>query len=216
MEFNEKAPKQARSRQTRDALLTALEELLKERPLEQIGVAEIARKADVSTASIYRRFEKKDGLVPALFDLYLQRIEEWYQQDSVIREFEKIMTQSLQLKEFIKANIRLLIKLRRDLEHLSRPMFIYGHMRPDLISDRVVDQLHAALESAVKSLEPYRDEIKKTDLARCAQFTAYFLQTAPYDYLLFRDRSVLPGLDLDDDSFADELTDFLYGYLTVR
>jgi len=215
MPHNEKTAKQARSRRTRDALLKALEALLKERPFDQIGVVEIAEKANVSTASIYRRFDKRDGLIPALFDLYLQRIEEWYQQDIIITEFEQVMKRKLSLRQFINLNIHLLIRLIRDLEHLSRPMFIYGHMRPDLISDRVVKQLHTALESSTNALEIYRAEIKRKNLGRCAQFIGYFFQTVPYDYVLFRDQTVLPGLELNDVAFADELTDFVYGYLTT-
>ena len=215
MSNNKKSAKQDRSRRTRDALLSALEELLKERPFEQIGVVEIAEKANVSTASIYRRFDKRDGLILSLFDLYIQRMEEWYQQDNIISEFEKITTQDLSLKSFINSNVRMLIRLIRDLEHLSRPMFIYARMRPDLISDRVTQQFQSALESSKQALKPYRAEIKRKDLGRSAQFLAYFFQTVPYDYILFRDQTVLPGLDLTDDTFAAELSDFIYGYLTT-
>lgn len=215
MTYKEKPTQQARSRRTRQALLNALEELLKERPFEQIGVVEIAEKANVSTASIYRRFNKRDGLIPALFDLYIQRMEEWYQQETIIREFEQITARRLPLKAFINVNVRLLIRLIRDLEHLSRPMFVYGHMRPDLISDRVVKQVQSALEASTRALEPYRDEIRKKDLAKSAQFIAYFFQTVPYDYVLFRDDTVLPGLEITDAAFADEISDFIYGYLVV-
>ena len=210
---NEKKAKQDRSRRTREVLLVALEELLKERPFEDIGVVEIADKANVSTASIYRRFDKRDGLIPALFDLYVQRMQEWYQQESVTNELHIIASEGLSLRSFINANVRLLIRLIRDLKHLSRPMFIYGRMRPDLISNKVVHQLQSALENSRQILEQYRDEIKKEDLRRSAQFITYFFQTVPYDYILFRDETVLPGLELSDEIFARELSDFIYGYL---
>lgn len=215
MSRKEKPAKQDRSRRTREVLLRSLEELLKERSFEQIGVVEIAENANVSTASIYRRFDKRDGLLPALFDLYLQRMEEWYQRDDIKTELAKLATQNLTLKQFVNMNIQLLIRLIRDLEHLSRPMFLYARMRPDLISDRVVQQLQSALESSKQTLANFSHEIKRKDLERSAQFIGYFFQTVPYDYILFRDQTVLPGLDITDDDFAAELSDFICGYLTM-
>src|SRR5882672_12197735 len=55
-------PKQDRSRANREALLDALMDLLYERPYADIGVADIARRAGMTTGAVYGRFEDKRGL----------------------------------------------------------------------------------------------------------------------------------------------------------
>ncbi|MEO1136821.1 MAG: TetR/AcrR family transcriptional regulator, partial [Pseudomonadota bacterium] len=68
---------QARSRETRDQLMKALEALLRQKEFDEIGVAEIAAAAGVSPASVYRRYDKKDGFIPALFEFYHERLLDW-------------------------------------------------------------------------------------------------------------------------------------------
>ena len=69
--------KQKRSRQSRDKIVEAFAELLKEKPFERISVAEIAKRAGVAVGTLYRRFKNKDALIPVIFELYQARIEEW-------------------------------------------------------------------------------------------------------------------------------------------
>src|SRR5438132_268267 len=57
----------------RQALLDALEQLLEHKPLDQIGIAEITRKADVTRSAFYFYFPTKAAAVAALLsDLYEQ------------------------------------------------------------------------------------------------------------------------------------------------
>ena len=67
---------QTRSQQTRDKLVAALERLLRNKPFEQISVAEIAQEAGVSVGAVYTRFENKDAFIPVLFDLYKARLQD--------------------------------------------------------------------------------------------------------------------------------------------
>ncbi|TIC86756.1 TetR/AcrR family transcriptional regulator [Nocardioides sp. GY 10113] len=61
----------ARGDARRDALLGAFDELLRERSLEEINVAEISRRAGVSRSAFYFYFESKAVAVMALMaDLY--------------------------------------------------------------------------------------------------------------------------------------------------
>ncbi len=60
-----RTPKQARSRETEIALLTALDRLLSRKPYPEVTVAEIAAEAGVTTGAIYRRFKNKRSLLIA-------------------------------------------------------------------------------------------------------------------------------------------------------
>jgi len=65
--------KRERSRATREALLDALMELLRERPYADIGVSDIARRAGLTTGAIYARFGDKRGVALAAHDRFVER-----------------------------------------------------------------------------------------------------------------------------------------------
>ncbi len=77
----EVAPKQDRSRANREALLDALMDLLYERPYADIGVADIARRAGMTTGAVYGRFGDKRGVAIALHERFAARasqtMEDW-------------------------------------------------------------------------------------------------------------------------------------------
>lgn len=210
-----KKAEQARSRATRDALLAALESLLKEKDFAEIGVVEIAARAGVSPASIYRRFDKRDGLIPALFELQLQRQTEWYRRGDVQDRLASISGEDVDLRSFLRGNASMALMLLRDLEHLAKPTAIYGRMRPDLLQERVDEMMKEAIQSVRGALEPYRSQIARLDDDRTIHMVAYFFQCIFNDFVLFRDRTVMPGLELTDDQFVIEVADFVYGYLTT-
>lgn len=68
--------KQARSRANREALLDALESLLNEQPYDEIGIADIARRAGLTTGALYGRFGDKQGLALALHERFVMRSAE--------------------------------------------------------------------------------------------------------------------------------------------
>lgn len=66
---------QERSRATRDRILEAGEELLAEAGWEGFALAEVSRRADVAIGSIYQRVTNKEGLVRAINDRTVSRLE---------------------------------------------------------------------------------------------------------------------------------------------
>ena len=66
---------QARSRATLDRLLDAAEALLAEKAWEDVGVADIALRADSSVGAFYSRFRDKDGLLNALHERFMSEAE---------------------------------------------------------------------------------------------------------------------------------------------
>jgi AcrR family transcriptional regulator len=77
----EVTPKQDRSRANREALLDALMDLLYERPYADIGVADISRRAGMTTGAVYGRFGDKRGVAIALHERFAARasqtMEDW-------------------------------------------------------------------------------------------------------------------------------------------
>lgn len=65
--------KQHRSLQTFERLLSAAEELLAERPFDDISVSDICVRAGHSVGAFYRRFESRDGLLQVLHERYTER-----------------------------------------------------------------------------------------------------------------------------------------------
>jgi AcrR family transcriptional regulator len=63
---------QKRSQATAERLLEAAEVVLEKRGLDGASVPEIARRAGVSPASIYRRFVDKDGLLREVFERFFE------------------------------------------------------------------------------------------------------------------------------------------------
>lgn len=67
---------QARSRKTLNALLDALDRLLRDRSFESITVLDLAREAGVSTGAFYARFSSKDDLLPELYSRFQDSLKE--------------------------------------------------------------------------------------------------------------------------------------------
>lgn len=69
------APRQGRSLATLNRLLDAAENLLNERSLEEITVADIVARAGSSVGSFYARFPTKDALVIALLERFHRQMD---------------------------------------------------------------------------------------------------------------------------------------------
>lgn len=199
---------QSRSAKTRDKLLNALEDLLKEKDFGEIGVAEIAARAGVSPASIYRRFDKKQGFIAVLFELYLQRLNEWVSSPEAQVDIEGLP---------LRAALRLVARQAwRQLEaqvHLLRAIHLHGRQHLDLMGDKG-DLYEAGMLSAMRGIIAYyADEVKRTDHDKAARMLAYYFNNIFMERGLFRDQSGEWAKALADDTFCDEIGDFAYGYL---
>lgn len=64
---------QERSKKTAARLLQAAEEILERKGLEGASIPDIAKRAGVSPASIYRRFTDKDGLLREMIEQFFDR-----------------------------------------------------------------------------------------------------------------------------------------------
>lgn len=73
-----RAPKQGRSRQSFERIIEATIDLCRERPYDQITLAEICQRAGVSTGALYGRVTGKDELLRAVQVQFLERLGEQF------------------------------------------------------------------------------------------------------------------------------------------
>lgn len=207
---------QDRSRKTRDALVDALDGLLKEKDFSAIGVADVAARAGVSPASIYQRFSNKDATVSILLELYMRRVADWS------RSPEAGVLEVRTAPDLRAALMALGVGAWRQVEalgHVMRPAYLYSRLRPDLLGSQWSERLEQARAGFRALLEMHRSEIRRTDLARAAGAIAGFYNMMLVGLLLHRDdiESGPSGHELSrtPEAFAAELADFALGYLAA-
>lgn len=202
---------QSRSRKTRDKLLTALEALLLDGyDFDDISVTAIAKQAGVSPASIYRRFDSKNGFIPVLFDLYIDRMNSWTSSTDAQPDIE-----GLNLRETLHAVATIGWQQVKSQAHIMRAIMLHGRRRIDLMADYSKQYTSLTLASLNAILEMYKDEIKHPDTDTAARMLAYYFNNMLMERGLFAEQSVDWGIRLSDEAFIEEITAFAYGYLST-
>jgi len=121
-------PKQNRSKNTQEKLLTALESLLEERFLEQITIRDIAQRAELSSATIYRRFKNKEALLPILYERYDHRLGEWASSIWQDKRIEKYFDLESRINWVVKEHVRFYKKF----VHILRTLYIYNRLHGEV------------------------------------------------------------------------------------
>lgn len=200
---------QARSRQTRDKLLQALEALLRERDFEAITIADLAKQAGLAVGTVYRRFENKDAFIPAIFDLYRRRQEEFHGEAGGIA-----VDPAIGLRAILRQLARQAWQFLTDQRHIVAPAHLYSRLRPDLVGeewDTLLDQSAAGFTTLVAA---FPGEVKR-DPAEAGQMLAYYFNTALAERALYRETGVAARMTVPDLDFVDAIADFAYGYLVT-
>ena len=199
---------QARSKQTRDKIVAALDRLLKDRPFEQVSVAEIAAEAGVSVGAVYQRFENKDALIPVLFELYRQRLAEEHERRARAPAPEG-------LRATLKAAMNQAWTMISRHGHLMRAAHLHARLRPDLVGPEWAALIEDSRRSIQAVIATHRAEITHPDPDLAAETLTYFLNTALIEAGLYPDVSPPVAETLKGGVLADELADYAWGYLTA-
>ncbi len=150
-----KKPRQARSRSTVEAILTAAARVLVERGYAGMTTVTVAERAGVSVGSLYQYFPGKDALVAALFERHMDsvvRITEGAAQGGTGRSLEEDVESQLGALLAAKmANPRLAIALKSQVP-MRRG---YPSLRP------MLDRMERLIR---RSLEEHRREVAFGDL----------------------------------------------------
>jgi AcrR family transcriptional regulator len=203
-------PKQDRSKDTQEKLLSALEALLEERFLEQITIRDIALKAELSPATIYRRFQNKEALLPILYERYDQNLEAWA---GSIWQGERL-DEHCDLEARINWVVKEHVRFYKKYAHILRTVYIYNRLHgeislPDVEGTRR-DIYTMILDPVWECLGQEAASKLSADKARCF---ILMLITTINERFLFGDSKPSSILKLDERVFVSELTAALKAYL---
>ncbi|MFY0639026.1 TetR/AcrR family transcriptional regulator [Maricaulis maris] len=202
--------RQARSRETRDKLVQALDTCLRKKSFADITIAELAETAGLSVGAVYRRFENKDAFIPVIFELYRARLGEFTANEGRL-EIDPAIGLRATLRAACETGWSF---LQRD-GYLVRAAHLYARIRPDLIGDDWEEMLEMARESGRQLLRLFGDEVKRSDPEEAAQMFTYLMNTLPIERALYREEGAAVILTIPDAQFVSAISDTLYGYLVT-
>jgi AcrR family transcriptional regulator len=116
-----RAPKQGRSRQSFERIIEATIDLCRERPYDQITLAEICQRAGVSTGALYGRVTGKDELLRAVQVQFLERLGEQF-----TVEAQRIAAQAHGLAQVVPAVVAGLGNLLKENASVLRSFMLRG------------------------------------------------------------------------------------------
>jgi AcrR family transcriptional regulator len=202
---------QKRSQQTRDRLVEALEICLRDKPFDQISVAEIAAKANVSVGAVYRRFENKDAFIPVIFEIYRTRLVAFNSSPDSRAEIDPEAGLLAGLRTVARVAWVFLVAQA----HIVRAAHIYGRLRPDLVGEGWTEMLEQSVAAMEAGLEVFKDEIKRPINRETAEIVSYVFNSIFVEKGLYPEDG--PGLvvSLEGEAFAQEMADLIYAYLVT-
>src|SRR5215470_12168701 len=118
-------PAQARSRETVDRFALAAEELLRERPFEEIGVQDIVRRAGRPIGSFYARFASKEALLPFLYARYHEGLEAL-----IAAQLARVSWTRLGYARCVAEVVDLILATYLERRWLIRALALFARMRP--------------------------------------------------------------------------------------
>lgn len=201
-------PRQARSRATVDRILTAAEDLFAERGEVGFTLPEVARRAQVSVGSIYRRFATREELLMGVFDRV--RGEE---QDTALSTWEQMDWAAMSAEEVVGRLVRDISRLLRDRESLMRAIMarrltvgddpVFAHGLEDVVRGA------AAFERAIRASG---HPLTGGDPGARTEF-AYRLTVSAVHRWAAREIEVMAPTAMSWERMLDHLTEVIVSYL---
>ncbi len=205
-------PQQQRSRDTQNRILAALEGLLENHFFEQITTRQLAREAGVSPGTLYRRFQDKNALLPALYERYDQRLNQWAK--ALWDEDQRRRHTSV--KERVTHVVREHVNFYRDNEPIMRTLYLHRRLHSD---NELGESPTRRQTSYVAILAPILEALGQEgqelpDEVRIKMFILVLI-TSINERTLFPTTTPTRLLELSDEEFVRELSRNLVGYLVL-
>ncbi|HLU68749.1 MAG TPA: TetR/AcrR family transcriptional regulator [Kofleriaceae bacterium] len=193
-----KRPRQARARETVEAILAAATQLLERGGYGKLTTNRIAERAGVSIGSLYEYFPNKDAVVIAIMERCLD--EQFAAFASVMHE-----VQGARLEEAVRRSIEVVVASKRERPQLIRALATTAPPGP---RQRFLRRWNQRACEMVLSLLGGRDDLAgHPDL----ELTVFIVVNAVYGVMdaVIDERPEL----LEDDRLIEELTSLALGYL---
>jgi AcrR family transcriptional regulator len=204
MHFASHPPQQKRTRDSLERLMTAGLEVLAEDGWEAFTIAAVAKRADVGTASIYRRFEDKDTFKLALHRSFSDQLSARW-----LPAFRSVARADLDLEMLVRKLVGALAESFRDNERVMRAIVLGAIADPRLqvVGNREVRAVALEFEDALLA---HSDQFGAVDAKRAV---AVCFQTVfdSFTQLLLYGGQAHPELGWDE--LPDELSRMTLAYL---
>lgn len=201
-----KPTKQARSQATLDRISDAVMMLLRDKPFDQLSVAEIVEASNISTGTFYRRFDNKTALLPLLFERYAVMMGQWFSALAERGETDH------DLASFVHAVVTETHAFYAEHRNLIRAVHLHARYRPELI-DRPRAEAHIGTPPTYLGfLEPVAGEIKPP-IEEAGPFLYFTLTTAMNERMLYPEHGSTRALPMDEAKFCAHLEAMLLAYL---
>lgn len=192
-----KQPKQLRSAQTRELILTAAARVFSDYGYRAGTTNRIAAAADISIGSLYQYFPNKDAILAALIDAHI---------DAGTIRLAALLAEGLpaSLEAQLRLFTRATIDNHRDDPHLHRVLFEEAPRSPALLA-----RLHRAEESAVVAaheLLAQHGEVAVPDLKFAARMTVATIESLTH-------RLIATEEPADFTQLEDSIVSMLLAYL---
>lgn len=202
---------QDRSRQTRDKLVMAFGELVREKPFEAITIAELAKRAGVAVGTVYRRFANKDALIPVIFEVYLNMLEDYAADPANAPQLEE--TDSL--RSALEKMCLQAWKMLREEPQLLGTAHLYARLRPDLVSEDWDAIIEASVGQVRQVIEHFDNQVNRRDKDAAARMVFYLLNTVLVEQGLYGAAGPGAALKVGNVQFVQDCATAIYGYLTA-
>ena len=198
---------QKRSRLTQARLLRAAEEILEQRGLDGASIPEIASRARVSPASIYRRFTDKDGLFREVFERFFARTIE-----SNETALDPKCWRCNSLESSVHALVRGMVAGYSQRRGLLRAVVDYGEQHPDATLRRRARELRQrSIASIERIILLHAGEIRHPHPRRAVHFGMQLIALALKEQILFAASNSNEAIS--EKELPAELSRMLVGYL---
>lgn len=205
-----KPASQQRSRQKRDQILAAMEHLLKERSFADIGIADLARCANVSPATIYQRFSNVDATASVLLELYFNKVEEWAR-----RPARPKLGAGIPLHDALQALANDALDQVFSLGHLMRPAYLYSRLHPNRVGTRWRELQKMALEGFQAFVRSRSSEIAIKNPDEAGEVLCHLFNFQLLGPLLHGEEAAWKSAS-QRRRFADQLAELAFRYLQYR
>lgn len=199
---------QARSRKTLNALLDALDRLLRDRSFESITVLDLAREAGVSTGAFYARFSSKDDLLPELYSRFQDSLKE-----ITDRELDPASWAPLSPRERADRLAQFLCDTYQRRSWLLRAVVIHSRRHTPTMADGPKHtpqaELLRKLADCVGSAPAPRTDLSRDEL----EFAVYVAITLVREAVLFPQLPMAASLGLNAESIRERLPGLLQNQL---
>lgn len=193
-----KRPRQARSKATVDAILTATAQTLVELGYDKTTTNLVARRAGVSIGSLYQYFPNKEALVKALCERHMTQSLEL-----LMGELEAM--RSRPLPEAVRSLVRALLKAHAREPELHRVLI---QEVPRLDGFALLQRLDRIIIDAIRQgLEQRPEQLRPADLELATFILVHSVQAVTHAAVLDRPDA------LDDELLAEETATLVLRYL---